>query len=199
MYWFDSPSAQLEGVKPYLGTEPDLLIARVPSPRSIAKPKWTPADWVFPTVWIPLKLMQVLGARIIWLQTGRDPLATPIVLYCLHAALGDNWNTAFFREQYITGGEAEGNFKHEVQKRSHVYRLHAGGTETFSATSIHNWYSAQPAATACALAPRLVCYVWYRRCCSYSAASAHALVCYVWYHQLLPKFSCGVVVRCACP
>ncbi|KAG5185836.1 TspO/MBR family-domain-containing protein [Tribonema minus] len=72
--------------------------------RLIAKPKWTPADWVFPTVWIPLKLMQVLGARIIWLQTGRDPLATPIVLYCLHAALGDNWNTAFFREQYITGG-----------------------------------------------------------------------------------------------
>jgi len=72
--------------------------------RLIAKPKWTPADWVFPTVWIPLKLLQVIGARIIWILTGRNPTAVPVVLYCVHAALGDNWNTAFFREQYINGG-----------------------------------------------------------------------------------------------
>lgn len=70
----------------------------------LAKPDWTPPEWVFPAVWIPLKLLQVFAARIIWVKTGRNPLSTPVVLFALHQALGDLWNTAFFRERYIAGG-----------------------------------------------------------------------------------------------
>lgn len=71
--------------------------------RAIRKPSWTPKDWMFPAVWIPLKIMQVFAARIVWSTTGRR-FNLPIVLFVVHQALGDLWNTAFFREHYIEGG-----------------------------------------------------------------------------------------------
>lgn len=70
----------------------------------IDKPRWTPPNLAFPLTWIPLKILQTFAARIVWVACNRNILSAPVALFVLHLALGDSWNTAFFRNHYIAGG-----------------------------------------------------------------------------------------------
>lgn len=72
--------------------------------QNIRKPSWTPPNVAFPLIWIPLKLLQLGAARIVWNSQRHTVLNVPMVLFVLHQALGDLWNTAFFREHYLEGG-----------------------------------------------------------------------------------------------
>src|SRR5689334_4344453 len=40
--------------------------------KAITKPKWTPPNWVFPAVWIPLKLAQSVSRQRKRLTTAQD-------------------------------------------------------------------------------------------------------------------------------
>ncbi|KAI8467911.1 MAG: TspO/MBR-related protein [Monoraphidium minutum] len=64
---------------------------------AITKPDWTPPNWVFPAVWIPLKLLQ---SASLWLVVKQAPtnkaLALPLLLFGTHLALGNAWNVVFF-------------------------------------------------------------------------------------------------------
>lgn len=70
----------------------------------IKKPKWTPPNFVFPLVWVPLKFFQVLATIMVWREMERDALRIPILAFFLQACLGDLWNYVFFQNKYIGAG-----------------------------------------------------------------------------------------------
>eukprot|EP00879_Flechtneria_rotunda_P004791 GHRR01005063.1.p1 GENE.GHRR01005063.1~~GHRR01005063.1.p1 ORF type:complete len:178 (+),score=42.45 GHRR01005063.1:103-636(+) len=65
--------------------------------KAIKKPSWTPPNWVFPAVWIPLKALQSASLWLVLKQaTTRKELLLPVSLFGLHLFLGNWWNVVFF-------------------------------------------------------------------------------------------------------
>eukprot|EP00882_Tetradesmus_deserticola_P017446 GHRQ01018688.1.p3 GENE.GHRQ01018688.1~~GHRQ01018688.1.p3 ORF type:complete len:129 (+),score=37.55 GHRQ01018688.1:1083-1469(+) len=61
--------------------------------KAIRKPTWTPPNWVFPAVWIPLKVLQSVSLWLVLKQAGsRKELLLPVSLFGLHLFLGNWWN-----------------------------------------------------------------------------------------------------------
>jgi len=71
---------------------------------SIQKPTWTPPNWVFPLMWIPLKSLQVAAAMIVWDKVGGNYCHPAIVYFLAHQTLGDLWNKIFFEQRQIGFG-----------------------------------------------------------------------------------------------
>mmetsp|Transcript_4627 Transcript_4627/g.11273 ORF Transcript_4627/g.11273 Transcript_4627/m.11273 type:complete len:173 (-) Transcript_4627:826-1344(-) len=46
---------------------------------SLKKPIWQPAPWVFPLVWIPLKMMQTVAASRLWAKLDYKSFSEPSV------------------------------------------------------------------------------------------------------------------------
>ncbi|KAL3148375.1 hypothetical protein ABBQ38_013831 [Trebouxia sp. C0009 RCD-2024] len=64
--------------------------------RSLKKPEWTPPNWMFPAVWIPLKLAQSVAAWLVWKSTAdKQELALPLTVFGASLALGNWWNVVF--------------------------------------------------------------------------------------------------------
>ena len=63
---------------------------------SLIKPSWTPAPWMFPIAWIPLKILQVAAlvrlTRTLNIHDGSIAWSKPVVSYLVYKALGDTWN-----------------------------------------------------------------------------------------------------------
>jgi hypothetical protein len=54
---------------------------------------WTPPNWVFPAVWIPLKVLQSIALWLVVKQApDRKALALPLALFGTHLFLGNYWN-----------------------------------------------------------------------------------------------------------
>ncbi|GBF92525.1 hypothetical protein Rsub_05139 [Raphidocelis subcapitata] len=70
--------------------------------KTLVKPSWNPPNWVFPAVWIPLKLLQSVS---LWLVVKQAPdnksLALPLALFGAHLALGNYWNYTFFGQRKL--------------------------------------------------------------------------------------------------
>ncbi|KAF8071227.1 crtK-2 [Scenedesmus sp. PABB004] len=65
--------------------------------KAINKPTWTPPNWVFPAVWIPLKVLQSAALWLVVKQAGgRREAALPVGLFAAHLFLGNAWNVVFF-------------------------------------------------------------------------------------------------------
>ncbi|KAJ9508725.1 hypothetical protein QJQ45_028019, partial [Haematococcus lacustris] len=67
--------------------------------KSLKKPTWTPPNYVFPLVWIPLKAMQSLALMLAWrggTMTGSSAkhpaLAVALTTFGAHLFLGNWWN-----------------------------------------------------------------------------------------------------------
>lgn len=63
--------------------------------QNLRKPKWTPKNWVFPAVWIPLKIMQSAALWLVYKSAAGRPakeLAAPLAAFAAHLALGNVWN-----------------------------------------------------------------------------------------------------------
>ncbi|MGJ8603643.1 MAG: tryptophan-rich sensory protein TspO [Marivita sp.] len=61
--------------------------------RNLAKPSWTPPDWVFPVVWTTLYLcMATAGARVAMLPDNGVAMA----FWALQVALNSLWTPVFF-------------------------------------------------------------------------------------------------------
>ena len=69
--------------------------------RSLAKPRWTPPDWVFPVAWMTLYLcMAGAGARV----AMQDGNGIAMALWSLQIALNGLWTPVFFGLQRIKLG-----------------------------------------------------------------------------------------------
>mmetsp|Transcript_9636 Transcript_9636/g.23905 ORF Transcript_9636/g.23905 Transcript_9636/m.23905 type:complete len:166 (-) Transcript_9636:1093-1590(-) len=67
--------------------------------KALRKPAWTPPNWAFPAVWIPLKLMQSYALSLIWREARAHPagsVALALGAFTAHMALGNWWNIVFF-------------------------------------------------------------------------------------------------------
>jgi tryptophan-rich sensory protein len=63
---------------------------------SLAKPSWTPPDWVFGPVWSALYLMMAVAAWLVWRRDGLATAAVPITLFMVQLALNATWSILFF-------------------------------------------------------------------------------------------------------
>ncbi len=64
--------------------------------RGIRKPTWTPADWVFPTVWTPLYIMIAVSGWLVWREAGLAGAALPLLVYAVQLVLNAGWSAVFF-------------------------------------------------------------------------------------------------------
>jgi len=63
--------------------------------QSIKKPFWQPPNWLFPAVWIPLKVLQSVSLFLLWKKEGEFP-AIPSAAFVVHLSFGNLWNYLFF-------------------------------------------------------------------------------------------------------
>jgi benzodiazapine receptor len=64
--------------------------------RQLARPAWTPPDWVFAPVWTALYLMMAVAAWLVWRQAGFAAAKWPLALYLIQLALNTLWSVLFF-------------------------------------------------------------------------------------------------------
>jgi len=62
----------------------------------LAKPEWTPADWVFGPVWTLLYLMMVVAAWLVWQRKGFAGAKLPLTLFAIQLLLNILWSVLFF-------------------------------------------------------------------------------------------------------
>lgn len=62
--------------------------------RTIAKPDWTPPDWIFAPVWTALFIMMAVAAWLVW--RAEDRVKPAMVLFFSQLALNLAWSFLFF-------------------------------------------------------------------------------------------------------
>lgn len=62
--------------------------------RPLAKPDWTPPDWLFGPVWTALYVMMAVAAWLVW--KTQDRIAPAMVLFFSQLALNFAWSFLFF-------------------------------------------------------------------------------------------------------
>ncbi len=65
----------------------------------VIRPSWAPPPLAFPIIWMTIGVLRVLSSLFIWQEMGENFLAFPLILYVIHLALGDTWNTIFTVER----------------------------------------------------------------------------------------------------
>ena len=63
---------------------------------TIAKPGWTPPDFVFGPVWTALYVLMAIAAWLIWKPAGLRDAAVPLTLFGLQLLLNVGWSWIFF-------------------------------------------------------------------------------------------------------
>jgi benzodiazapine receptor len=61
----------------------------------LAKPSWTPPNWIFGPVWTVLFLAMAIAAWLVWQKNGLT--ARPMQLFLLQLFLNVTWSGLFFR------------------------------------------------------------------------------------------------------
>ena len=62
---------------------------------TFVRPNWAPPPLAFPFVWMTISVLRVISSYWIWQAVGQNYLALPLILFVIHLALGDTWNTIF--------------------------------------------------------------------------------------------------------
>jgi tryptophan-rich sensory protein len=62
----------------------------------LAKPEWTPPDWIFGPVWTLLYLMMAIAAWMVWRKAGAARGRRPFTLFGIQLALNVLWSVLFF-------------------------------------------------------------------------------------------------------
>ncbi len=63
---------------------------------TIAKPSWTPPNWIFGPVWTLLYLAMAVAAWLVWRQAGWSQAATGLTLFFVQLVLNAAWSALFF-------------------------------------------------------------------------------------------------------
>lgn len=64
--------------------------------QGLAKPSWTPPDWLFGPVWTALYLVMALAAWLVWRRRGWQGARCALTLYFVQLGLNFLWSPAFF-------------------------------------------------------------------------------------------------------
>jgi translocator protein len=67
----------------------------------IIRPRWSPPPLVFPIVWMIIAVLRVISSVLVWQQMNHQFLVLPLILFVVHLALGDTWNTIFTVERRL--------------------------------------------------------------------------------------------------
>ena len=62
----------------------------------LAKPSWTPPNWIFGPVWTLLYLTMAFSAWLVWRQAGFAGAKLPLALFAIQLALNSLWSVLFF-------------------------------------------------------------------------------------------------------
>lgn len=62
----------------------------------LARPSWTPPDWVFAPVWTVLYLIMAVAAWLVWQRAGWPASRRPLALFLAQLALNTLWSVLFF-------------------------------------------------------------------------------------------------------
>ncbi|MGD8749188.1 MAG: tryptophan-rich sensory protein [Balneolaceae bacterium] len=73
----------------------------------LAKPSWTPPNWVFPVVWPILYVLMGISAWLVWKMKNTSLLQTEFTWFFVQLALNALWSWVFFGMQLIGTGLAE--------------------------------------------------------------------------------------------
>lgn len=63
--------------------------------KTLAKPGWTPKDWVFPVVWTALYAMMAFAAWLVWAEAGSAAWAA-LALWFGQLVFNAGWSAVFF-------------------------------------------------------------------------------------------------------
>ncbi|HIC82013.1 MAG TPA: tryptophan-rich sensory protein [Kiloniellaceae bacterium] len=64
--------------------------------RALAKPGWTPPDWVFGAGWTLLYVMIAVAGWRVWERAETDALLLPMAVYAVQLVLNAGWSAIFF-------------------------------------------------------------------------------------------------------
>ncbi|WP_096588727.1 tryptophan-rich sensory protein [Calothrix sp. NIES-2098] len=67
----------------------------------VIRPRWAPPPLVFPIVWMIIAVLRVISSVLVWQQMNHQFLVLPLILFVVHLALGDTWNTIFTVERRL--------------------------------------------------------------------------------------------------
>ena len=67
----------------------------------LAKPAWTPPDWIFGPVWLMLYLSMGIAAWLVWCQRHTSAITWPLGLFAAQLVLNGAWSYLFFGQRYI--------------------------------------------------------------------------------------------------
>lgn len=74
---------------------------------TLAKPSWTPPDWIFPVAWTILYLMMGIAAWLVWKDHGFTEARDALTLFLVQLGLNAAWPGIFFGLQQIGTALAE--------------------------------------------------------------------------------------------
>ncbi|WP_414754096.1 TspO/MBR family protein [Anabaena sp. CCY 9910] len=67
----------------------------------VIRPRWSPPPLAFPIVWMIIAVLRVISSVLVWQQMNHQFLVIPFILFVVHLALGDTWNTIFTVERRL--------------------------------------------------------------------------------------------------
>ncbi|MGK7956349.1 MAG: TspO/MBR family protein, partial [Crocosphaera sp.] len=65
----------------------------------VIRPNWAPPPLAFPIIWMTIGVLRVVSSMLVWQAMDQNFLGFPLILYVVHLALGDTWNTIFTVER----------------------------------------------------------------------------------------------------
>jgi len=72
---------------------------------TLAKPAWTPPNWVFGPVWTTLYILMGISLFLVWRQgLDRRDVQFAILIFAVQLILNTLWSVVFFGMQSIFGG-----------------------------------------------------------------------------------------------
>lgn len=75
--------------------------------RTLAKPDWTPPDWLFGPVWTALYILMGVAAWLVWKRDGTRGASGPLTLFAVQLLLNVAWSWIFFRYHALGWASAE--------------------------------------------------------------------------------------------
>jgi translocator protein len=67
----------------------------------VIRPRWSPPPLAFPIVWMIIAVLRVISSVLVWQAMNHQFLVLPLILFVVHLALGDTWNTIFTVERRL--------------------------------------------------------------------------------------------------
>jgi tryptophan-rich sensory protein len=67
----------------------------------VIRPKWSPPPLAFPIVWMIIAVLRVVSSVLIWQEMNHQFLVLPLIVFVIHLAVGDTWNTIFTVERRL--------------------------------------------------------------------------------------------------